>query len=164
METIPEHVVRDVCHELLQRFCSRPDIPKPVRIVRCVDNDADFSVTAIRRLVLVAFGDVDASSERIELCMPIKTCCSQCACICRSAWNSERFICGSYSYHKVGQSAIDCDVLAKPVPSETVSTRALSRSLDVTHHNILHVCPLQDPCFLSLVHILLVPSHLQFTV
>ncbi len=39
----------------------------------------------------------------------------------RSAWNSERFIGGSYSYHKVGQSAADCDVLAKPVPNDTVS-------------------------------------------
>ena len=34
METIPEQVISDVCHELLQRFCNRPDIAKPTRVIR----------------------------------------------------------------------------------------------------------------------------------
>ncbi len=34
MEYVPESVVLDICHELLQRFCNRPDIDKPVRIIR----------------------------------------------------------------------------------------------------------------------------------
>ena len=39
----------------------------------------------------------------------------------RSCWNGERYIGGSYSYHKIGQTAADCDVLAKQVPSTGVS-------------------------------------------
>ena len=34
METIPEKVVLDVSHELLQRFCDRMDIAKPIGIIR----------------------------------------------------------------------------------------------------------------------------------
>ena len=34
METVPEDVVLNVCHELLQRFLGNNSIPKPTKIIR----------------------------------------------------------------------------------------------------------------------------------
>ncbi len=34
METVPEDIVQEICHELLQRFTANPNIPKPTRIIR----------------------------------------------------------------------------------------------------------------------------------
>ncbi len=54
-----------------------------------------------------------------KLCLPKRSC-----------WNNERYIGGSYSYHKIGQTAADCDVLAKPVPSKGVSYTYLNKYID----------------------------------
>jgi len=44
MESLPEDVVLDVCHELLQLFTRRDDIPRPSRIIRTQWNQNEYSL------------------------------------------------------------------------------------------------------------------------
>lgn len=39
MESLPEDLLCDICHELLQKFTGDSNIPKPIKITRLLKND-----------------------------------------------------------------------------------------------------------------------------
>ena len=66
----------------------------------------------------------------------------------RTKWNSDPYTRGSYSYIKAGNTALDCDTLAQPLPSTQVQHTNIRMCnivpLRLTHiQNRLHMIKLR---------------------